>query len=206
MSSFILKIIAMVTMFCDHFSYIVVKPHTATMWNYVGRIAMYIFCFQIVLGYKKTKNVKKYLLRLLLFTIISQIPYTLFYDSLEFVKGLNVEATLLLGLLSLAVLNVRVEKGKLVLSDNKKLDNNLFHIILRGIGISLICASTVFIENLTGYSFEYGYFAIIFIIAIYFFYPFENNLKHYHNHSLHHYFFVKIHLIQFFAYNIFHCN
>ena len=174
MSSFVLKIIAMVTMFCDHFSYIVVKPHTATMWNYIGRIAMYIFCFQIVLGYKKTKNVKKYLLRLLLFSFISQIPYVLYFESFGIIKGFNVDVTLLLGLLSLVILNIRIKNGKIILNDNNELDTNIIHVLVRGVFIALVCGFMVWIEKVTGYKFEYGYFAIIFIIAIYFFYPFDN--------------------------------
>lgn len=68
-----LKIIAMVCMLIDHTWGVLM---TDNQWmNCVGRIAFPIFAFQIAEGYVRTKNFKKYLLRMFLFALISEIPY-----------------------------------------------------------------------------------------------------------------------------------
>ena len=76
MTSFTLKIIALITMFIDHSGY--VFAGNFSFCNFIGRIAFPIFAFQISEGYKHTKNLKKYFLRLGIFALISQIPFSLF--------------------------------------------------------------------------------------------------------------------------------
>lgn len=102
MNAFVLKIIACITMFMDHISYAI--PGNTAWLNYIGRLAFPIFAFQISEGYIHTKNIKNYVLRLVIFAIISQIPYSLFYTIIapgKFV--LNVVFTLLLGLISIII-------------------------------------------------------------------------------------------------------
>ncbi|MCQ2506820.1 MAG: conjugal transfer protein TraX [Lachnospiraceae bacterium] len=41
----------------------------------LGRISFPIFCFCLVIGYLHTRNIKKYILRLAIFAIISEIPF-----------------------------------------------------------------------------------------------------------------------------------
>ena len=102
MSSFVLKIFACLTMFIDHISYAI--PCDTTYLNYIGRFAFPIFAFQISEGYIHTKNIKDYFLRLVLFSIISQLPFMLFYTLIrENTFVLNVIITLLLGLLSIII-------------------------------------------------------------------------------------------------------
>ena len=79
MSSFVLKIIACFTMFIDHVGYLIFNGDSS-WFNYVGRLAFPIFAFQISEGYIHTHDVKKYLLRLILFAFISQIPFLLFHS------------------------------------------------------------------------------------------------------------------------------
>ena len=97
MTSFVLKIIACVTMFIDHIGYTIFGK--ITWLNYIGRIAFPIFAYQIVEGYTHTKDLKKYFLRLLVFAIISQVPFMLFSSIITERFGLNVIFTLSLGLL-----------------------------------------------------------------------------------------------------------
>ena len=101
MTSFTLKIIALVSMFLDHISYPIFGGYS--FLNLLGRIAFPIFAFQISEGFIHTKSVKKYMLRLGLFALISQIPYQLFHykyiDSSNI--SLNVFFTLLLGLVAI---------------------------------------------------------------------------------------------------------
>ena len=96
MSSFVLKIIAIISMFIDHIGYVIFGK--LSYFNYIGRLAFPIFAFQISEGYMHTKNIKKYFLRLLLFSIISQLPFMLFHNLISTSFSLNIFFTLLLGL------------------------------------------------------------------------------------------------------------
>ena len=101
MSSFVLKIIAIITMFIDHIGYIVFGKFS--YFNYIGRLAFPIFAFQISEGYTHTKNLKKYFFRLFLFAIISQLPFMLFHNLISSNFSLNIFFTLLLGLASIFI-------------------------------------------------------------------------------------------------------
>lgn len=101
MSSFVLKLIAIITMFIDHIGYVIFDGFS--FFNYIGRIAFPIFAFQISEGYIHTKNLKKYFLRLFIFALISQIPFMLFHKILSNEFALNIFFTLLLGLASIYI-------------------------------------------------------------------------------------------------------
>lgn len=99
MSSFVLKIIAIITMFCDHLGDAIYKR--ISPFNYIGRIAFPIFAFQISEGFLHTKNLKNYFIRLMVFALISQIPYILFLSLYSNDIRLNVFFTLTLGLIAI---------------------------------------------------------------------------------------------------------
>ena len=101
MSSFVLKIIAIISMFIDHIGYVIFDKFS--YFNYIGRLAFPIFAFQISEGYIHTKNLKKYFLRLLLFAFISQIPFMIFCNAISADFSLNIFFTLLLGLSSIYI-------------------------------------------------------------------------------------------------------
>ena len=101
MNSFVLKIIACICMFCDHFGDAFFR--NTTFLNYIGRISFPIFCFQIVQGYIHTHDVKKYILRLSLFAFISQIPFMFFYNVVFNSFAINVIFTLLFGLITILI-------------------------------------------------------------------------------------------------------
>ncbi len=75
LSSFALHIIAMALMLCDHLWATVVPGQ---LWlTLVGRLAFPIFAFMIVEGYHHTSNYKKYITRMLLWAVITEIPFNL---------------------------------------------------------------------------------------------------------------------------------
>ena len=102
MSSFVLKLIAIVSMLFDHSGYLIFGGFSA--FNFIGRFAFPLFAFQLTEGYSHTKNLKKYFLRLFLFALISQIPFLLFRMNLvENAFYLNIFFTLLLGLTTILI-------------------------------------------------------------------------------------------------------
>lgn len=112
-SGFTLKIIAIISMLIDHSAVVFLEPLIFLKGNTdhslyiqysilrgIGRIAFPIFCFLLVEGFIHTKNVKKYALRLLIFALISEIPFdlALLQGMLDF-NHQNVFFTLFFGLL-----------------------------------------------------------------------------------------------------------
>lgn len=102
MSIFAIKIIACITMCLDHVKYAI--PETmGWMTIFFGRIAFPLYAFLAVEGYIHTSNIEKYLKRLTIFAIISQIPFMLFRTLVGEWKMLNIMFTLLFGLLTIFV-------------------------------------------------------------------------------------------------------
>lgn len=110
MSSAMLKIFACIFMLIDHAGLLLFNNNLVL--RCIGRLAFPIFAFQSTIGYKNTRNKRKYILRMLIFALISQYPYFLFQKSYEASSlGLNVGFTLLLGLISLYIIDLAKEKN-----------------------------------------------------------------------------------------------
>lgn len=70
-----LHIMAMAFMLCDHLWGTIIPGND---WlTCIGRISFPIFAFMLVEGYFHTKNLKKYMGRLFIFAVISEIPFNL---------------------------------------------------------------------------------------------------------------------------------
>ena len=75
LNGFHLKLIAACTMFIDHMGYTLFP---GVMWlRCIGRVAFPIFCFLIAEGCVHPHDRKKYALRLLVFAVLSEIPFNL---------------------------------------------------------------------------------------------------------------------------------
>lgn len=148
LTSNMLRVIAIVLMLSDH---IWATAMSFGDWmTYIGRMAFPIFAFQIAEGFVHTSNLKKYILRLLSFALVSEIPFNLFYSSRVFNPyHQNVLFTLLLGLLAITVID-KCRKCK-----EKR--NRLKYVI----ALSLICIASVI-----GFV-DYGFWGMLTVVVFY---------------------------------------
>ena len=160
-----LKMIALVIMFIDHIGAVIVQRTMAMegfnhdFWSslywpirYVGRLAFPIFCFLLVEGFVHTSNVKKYLKGMLLFALISEIPFNLgIAGTLFSLEYQNVFWELALGIM--AMLSLEMNK--------KKKSNYWIQVVLR-IAVIIVFAGIAEVLN-----FDYGMYGIISIVALY---------------------------------------
>lgn len=75
-----LKLIAFIIMVIDHFGYFfvdIIPYNTYIFCRCIGRIAMPLFAFLIIEGIVHTSNIKKYLVRLTIVAVITQIVITI---------------------------------------------------------------------------------------------------------------------------------
>ena len=110
-SAAVLHILAMVLMLMDHL-WATLLP--AQDWlTCAGRVAFPIFAFMSVEGYFHTHNFKKYAQRMLLFSVLSEIPFDLMYGGTWFYPvHQNVIWTLLMGLLGIHLMETVRKKQK----------------------------------------------------------------------------------------------
>ena len=115
LSAAALHIIAMTLMLMDHL-WATLLP--AQEWlTCAGRLAFPIFAFMAVEGYFHTRSFKKYALRMLLFAVLSEVPFDLMYGGTWFYPvHQNVIWTLLLGLLGIHLMEIVRKKQKIWLT------------------------------------------------------------------------------------------
>ncbi|MBO4385144.1 MAG: hypothetical protein J5854_06975 [Clostridia bacterium] len=160
-SSFILKLIAIVSMLIDHTAHVfgseiaAANPWLCFGMHAVGRLAFPLFAFGVAEGASKTSSGKKYLKRMLLFALISQIPFSLmcgledpafrlvvFGRSVGVSTELSVMTTLFLGL-------------ALCLSWKEK----------RPLGMAAALAAAYAVDYTVGM--DYGMLGVLFVFALY---------------------------------------
>lgn len=108
LTTFTLKIIAMVTMIFDHVAVIFLTDYGNMYgaFRIVGRISFPIFCFVLVEGYFHTKNRMSYATRLGIFALISEVPYDMMYGSFFNLEKQNVMFTLFFGFMVIWALDL----------------------------------------------------------------------------------------------------
>lgn len=89
-----------------------------------------LFILMTVAGYKRTKNLKSYLYRLLVLAVISQIPYSIFFENIQ----LNAIWTLIILICVINYIDKRMMLSALILSIIAMI------LPLTGVGIGLVLA------------------------------------------------------------------
>ena len=120
-----LKLIAIISMLIDHVNKALIYPNLVSndgiltvlsnLFDIIGRIAFPLFCFLLVEGYFKTRSRKKYLLNLLIFGVISEVPFDMFTTASFFnMNWNNVMFTLALVLITIWIIDtLKVKMQKL---------------------------------------------------------------------------------------------
>ncbi len=103
MTSFHIKIIAILAMIIDHIGLFFFPEHT--ILRDIGRLAFPLFAWLIANGAYHTHDIQKYMKRLLALAVVSQVPFTIANQHIGSpLFYLNVVFTLVLGLLSIYIL------------------------------------------------------------------------------------------------------
>ena len=99
LNAFQIKCLACLFMLIDHIGILLVTPASPAYiyFRMAGRLAMPVFAYMIANGYRHSGNIRKYLLRLVIFAVLIQAVYALALDG----GIINIFATLSMGLLSI---------------------------------------------------------------------------------------------------------
>ncbi|MFA5827972.1 MAG: TraX family protein [Candidatus Shapirobacteria bacterium] len=145
MTSFHIKLIAIIAMVIDHVSLFFYPDNLAL--KIVGRLSFPLFAFMVAIGARHTQNISKYFLRMLIFALISQTPYHLTHRLInpEFSK-LNVLFTFSLALLAI-ILSTKITK-----------------VLVKLIPIVLSAAAAQFLKT------DYGALGLLLVISFYYFF------------------------------------
>ena len=158
-----LKVLAMVIMLIDHTAEVLINHNAAltdpiwaqiyVLMRGIGRIAFPIYAFLLVEGFLHTRDVKKYLARMLTFAVVSEIPFDLAVFHTPFYWGYqNVFFTLFLGLLALAGENVLHQSSGMFAGAG----------LWKQAFVLILCVGTAQLINC-----DYGAFGVFFIILLY---------------------------------------
>ncbi|MCL1882910.1 MAG: conjugal transfer protein TraX [Defluviitaleaceae bacterium] len=155
MNVFILKIVALTTMIIDHIGAVIpeffgFEPDAVNIFRVIGRVAFPIFVYLIAEGFRHTRNPAKYLARLGIFALISEIPYDLaLIGNIDFFSETNIFFTLFLGGAAIVVFRrFRDESRALYL-------------------IALIIPVLIFMMLAESLSADYGAYGVLFIFLMY---------------------------------------
>ena len=167
----VLKWIAIITMLIDHVGATLLKHYKFAypelesisilyrIFRNIGRISFPIFIFLLTEGFYYTKSKKKYLLRMLAFSLISEIPFDLaFYHQTFYFSKQNVFFTLTLGLLAIYLINF---------IDKKWTKNSYAEVMVKGylkvLVVALSNLAAIFLKTDYNYS---GVSAIIIMFCV----------------------------------------
>ena len=161
-----LKLIAIISMLADHVNKALIYPYLESnhgflafisdVFDIIGRIAFPLFCFMLVEGYFKTRNRKKYLLNLLLFGVISEVPFDMFTTASFFnMNWNNVMFTLALVLVTVWIIDTLKEKMQ-------KRPKALWYLVSILIVLVMCCVSMSLSLDYEHHAILIGYFFYLF--------------------------------------------
>ena len=163
-----LKLIAIVSMLADHVNKSLIYPYlkssdgflaiVSNTFDIIGRIAFPLFCFMLVEGYFKTRSRLKYLLNLLIFGVISEVPFDMFTTASFFnMNWNNVMFTLALVLVTIWIIDT--------LKNKMKSKPRVLWFLVSFLIVAVMCAVSMYL------ALDYEHHAIL---IGYFFYLFHN--------------------------------
>lgn len=99
----VLKYISIIAMLIDHIAnaFIDDTTHLYIIMSLIGRITGPIMFFAAVEAYHHTRNLKKYIIRLFVFAIISYLPFMYAFSNRFNILRLNIIFTILFGILAI---------------------------------------------------------------------------------------------------------
>ena len=143
MSIFVLKIIAMISMVIDHSRYLhPILDNDIT--KVIGRFSFILFAFILTEGIWHTKDRTKYLKRIVLFAVVSQIPFMIFRSIVGRYIILNILFTFAIGM----ILIILIDKQK----------NEYIKLLIAIVGIIFSILVPI----------DYGVYGIVLIIIMYY--------------------------------------
>lgn len=109
-----LKAIAIAAMLADHIGWWLLSAYSpgGQLVHFIGRLTAPLMCWFIVQGYIHTSNIKKYLLRLFVFALVSHFPYVIYFGY-DWYKATSVIWTLFVGLLAVYMCERRLHNPAL---------------------------------------------------------------------------------------------
>jgi hypothetical protein len=132
----LLKIIAIITMVVDHVGKIL-YPDLLYL-QIIGRLAFPLFAYLVVLGVESTKKPLKYMATLLVFAVISQVPYYLAFGIAPFDR-LNILFSLLLCAVTIYYYNKRSTLAFVpLLLSIVLMTEGSYYVVLTAVGIRLL--------------------------------------------------------------------
>ena len=157
-----LKIIAMVSMAFDHVGDMFFPDF---MWmRMVGRLAMPIFAFCITEGYIHTRNRNKYLLRMGIFALVSEVPFDLAFEGNINLSHQNIMLSFFISIVALMLFDlIRGPKNEL------KVRYSVWRTILGVLAVIAMAVIAMLVKA------DYTVFAVI---GVFLFYVFKD-VNHY---------------------------
>jgi len=161
-----LKLVGIIAMAIDHIG-LLFFPQIQLL-HIIGRLAFPIFAYQISLGYIFTSNIKKYIKRLFILAVMSQIPFAFLYNDLKFRPlNLNIIFTLLLGIAVIALYE------KTILHSIKNYPKNII-LSCSALGLLILLPDIISFATNGILNFSYGTYGVL---MIFFFYLFNHSFQ-----------------------------
>lgn len=161
-SSFTLHVLAMFFMLLDHM-WATITPGRDWM-TFLGRIAFPIFAFMVAEGYRRTKDFKKYALRMLIFALISEVPFDLMYNgTVIYPFHQNVMWTFLIALIAMRLM----DKVKGESADNEKPESSKGKPVIKVLG----CVGITVLSVALGFATFVDYYGTgVFTVLVFYFF------------------------------------